>query len=59
MLQQLYGPNAAQDYDRSKIVKTHDGKEFECAFIQELDLVREAMAEQQPINQVITITLIA
>ena len=50
VLQQLYGPNAARDYARSTIVHTHDGKEFECAFISDLELVAEANNVLQPKN---------
>ena len=50
VLQQLYGPNASRDYAASTIVRTHDGKEFECAFCSDLEMVRDAQAQLRPMN---------
>ena len=50
VLQQLYGPNAQSDYAPSTIVRTHDGKEFECAYCTDVPAVREALQAMRPMN---------
>jgi hypothetical protein len=50
VLQQLYGATAASDYAPSTIVRTHDGREYECAYCTDMDAVGEALAMQRPLN---------
>ena len=50
VLQQLYGADAARDFAPSTIVRTHDGKEFECAYCTDVSAVRDAIATLRPMN---------
>ena len=48
VLQMLFGPDV--DRGPATILKTHDGRDFDCAYCGDAALVREAMAELGPPN---------
>ena len=48
VLQELHGPHT--DRSARTIARTHDGREFDCAFCTDVEALREAMAALQPQN---------
>ena len=53
VLQQLYGPtieDAKREYRKATIVKTHDGREFDCGYCTDVQAIHDSLTQMRPLN---------